>query len=103
MSCQEEFQSERRSYIAGLLLALALTSAAFALVAWRLASPTTALIVVFSLGLVQIIVHFRFFLHIDLRRSSRDDLQLILFASLITLLMVGGTIVILFNLRARMM
>ncbi len=103
MSGQEEFQSERRSYIAGLLLALALTSAAFALVAWRLASPTTALIIVFSLGLVQIIVHFRFFLHIDLRRSGRDDLQLILFASLITLLMVGGTIVILFNLRARMM
>ena len=103
MSGRDEFRSERQSYIIGLVLALALTSAAFAMVAWHLASPGTALAIVFGLGLVQIIVHFRFFLHIDLRRSARDDLQLILFASLITLLMVGGTIVILFNLRARMM
>jgi cytochrome o ubiquinol oxidase operon protein cyoD len=48
-------------------------------------------------------VHFRFFLHIDLRRSARDDLQLILFATLLTALMVSGTLVILFNLRLRMM
>jgi cytochrome o ubiquinol oxidase operon protein cyoD len=65
--------------------------------------PGTTLAIVFALGLLQIIGHFRFFLHIDLRKSARDDLQLILFSSLITLLMVGGTLVILFNLRHRMM
>jgi cytochrome o ubiquinol oxidase operon protein cyoD len=49
------------------------------------------------------VVHFRRFLHIDLKRSARADLQLILFASLIVALMVGGTLVILRNLRTRMM
>jgi len=49
------------------------------------------------------IVHFRFFLHISLGRSSRDDLQLILFSTLIVVLMVSGTIVILMNLNERMM
>jgi len=103
MNRQDDFHQERRSYIIGFGLALALTSGAFAIVAWRLAAPFTALTLVFGLGLLQIVLHFRFFLHIDLRRSARDDLQLILFASLITLLMVSGTLVILFNLRGRMM
>ena len=49
------------------------------------------------------VVHFRFFLHISLKKSSREDLQLMLFSALIVTLMVSGTLVILFNLRARMM
>ena len=52
------------------------------------------------------LVHFRFFLHIDLRKSARHDLQLILFSTLIIALMVSGTLFILFilfNLRSRMM
>ncbi|RYY09384.1 MAG: cytochrome-c oxidase, partial [Alphaproteobacteria bacterium] len=48
-------------------------------------------------------VQFRCFLHINLKRSSRHDLQLILFSTLIIALMVSGTLVILFNLRGRMM
>jgi cytochrome o ubiquinol oxidase operon protein cyoD len=38
-----------------------------------------------------------------LKRSARADLQLILFSAVIILLMVGGTLVILGNLMARMM
>ena len=52
---------------------------------------------------MQLAVHLRFFLHIDLKRSARADLQLILFSSLIVALMVGGTLVVLFNLHGRMM
>ena len=98
-----EQRRERRSYIIGFVFAILMTCAAFAIVAWRLMDPGTALAIVFVLGSLQIVGHFRFFLHIDLRKSARDDLQLILFSSLITLLMVGGTLVILFNLRQRMM
>ncbi len=58
---------------------------------------------VFGLALVQAVVHFRCFLHIDLSARPRDDLQLILFSTLIIALMVGGTLVVLFNLRMRMM
>jgi cytochrome o ubiquinol oxidase subunit IV len=49
------------------------------------------------------VVHFRFFLRVNLSRSSRDNLWLILFSGLIIALMVSGTLVILFNLRQRMM
>ena len=77
--------------------------AAFAAVHWPSFASTTTLAIVLGLALVQTVVHFRFFLHISLRKSARDDLQLILFSMLIVILMVSGTLVILFNLRARMM
>jgi cytochrome o ubiquinol oxidase operon protein cyoD len=91
------------TYGVGYGAAMVLTGAAFALVHWRWAPPPTALAIVFGLALVQIIVHFRCFLHVTLRGPSRDDLQLILFSTLIVLLMVGGTLVVVFNLRTRMM
>lgn len=94
---------ELASYITGYVLAVLLTCFAFSVGVWHWVTYGKALGVVFSLALVQVIVHFRFFLHIDLKRSARDDLQLILFSTLIILLMAGGTIIILFNLRHRMM
>ena len=105
-ACPEPPQSpwpEIVTYAAGYGLALLLTIAAFALAHWHWASPSTALWTVFALALAQIVVHFRCFLHVTLRGPSRDDLSLILFSSVIILLMVGGTLVILFNLRMRMM
>jgi hypothetical protein len=55
------------------------------------------------LALVQMIVRFRLFLHINLSRSSRDNLWFILFSALLIALMASGTLVILFNLRQRTM
>lgn len=95
-------RDEIRSYAAGYGLALALTGAAFAAVFWPSFAPTTALAIVLGLALVQMVVHFRCFLHISLRKSARDDLQLILFSTAVVILMVAGTLVILVNLRERM-
>ncbi|MFZ2006454.1 MAG: cytochrome C oxidase subunit IV family protein [Stellaceae bacterium] len=94
---------ETRSYVIGYALALALTGVAFAAVRWPSFAATTTLAIVFGLALVQIVVHFRFFLHISLVKTSRDDLQLVLFSTLIVALMVSGTLVILMNLHQRMM
>ena len=94
---------ETASYAIGYVLALALTAGAFAAVRWPSFHAATIFAIVLGLALVQMIVHFRFFLHISLKRSARHDLQLILFSSMIIALMVSGTLVILFNLRGRMM
>lgn len=99
----DERQRELRTYLVGYAAALALTGAAFAAVHWGLAEAPRLLALVLALGLLQIVVQFRCFLHISFARSSRDDLQLILFSALIVALMVGGTLVILFNLHERMM
>jgi len=94
---------ETRQYAIGYGLSLALTAAAFGAVYWQALGGPSTLGVVLALGFLQILVHFRFFLHIGLKRSAREDLQLVLFSALIVLLMVSGTLVILLNLRGRMM
>ena len=96
-------RSETLTYAVGYGLALVLTGAAFGLVWLQLLSGRIAFYAVLGLGFVQMLVHFRCFLHIDLKRNARADLQLLLFSALIVGLMVGGTLVILFNLHSRMM
>ena len=94
---------EVRRYLIGYVLALALTCAAFSAVYWPSFAASTTLAIVFAMALVQMAVHLYFFLHINLKKSRREDLQLILFSALIVILLVSGGLVVLFNLRDRMM
>ena len=103
MSEPREQARELRSYFVGFALALGLSAVPFAAVAWGGLAVTTTLWLIAAFGLVQIIVHFRFFLHIDLRRQKREDLWLIVFSVLLFTLMAGGTIWILYTLHTRMM
>jgi cytochrome o ubiquinol oxidase operon protein cyoD len=91
------------TYAIGYILAMALTFVAFAIVYYHLGSPVTGFAIILALAFVQIIVHMRCFLHMSMQRSARSDLMLVLFSTLIIALMVGGTLIILFNLRMRMM
>lgn len=91
------------TYMIGYALALALTLAAFAIVYYHLGSPGTGFAIILALAFVQIVVHMRCFLYMSVQRSARSDLMLVLFSSLIIALMVGGTLIVLFNLRMRMM
>ena len=103
MNKAAERKREFRLYAIGFVFAAALTTAAFVLIWLRPVSPSVILGLLGLLALIQIAVHFRFFLHIDLDRSHRDDLQLILFTSMVIFLMVGGTVWILWNQHGRMM
>lgn len=96
-------RDETRSLLLGYGFALLLTLAAFGLVILHVLTGREAFYAVLGLGLIQLVVHLRFFLYLGFSRSAAADLQLILFSSLIIALMVGGTLVVLFNLRARMM
>lgn len=96
-------RDETRSLILGYGLALMLTLLAFGMVLLHVLTGREAFYTVLGLGFVQMVVHLRFFLHVDLKRSARADLQVILFSTLIITLMVGGTLVVLFNLHDRMM
>lgn len=94
-------RSEFHSYVWGIGLALLLTLVPFALVRWVAIPRFSLLIVIGAFALVQMIVHFRFFLHIGFR-EKREDLQLILFTALLLTIMVGGTIWIMASLASRM-
>lgn len=97
-----DYRREWRTYILGLGLALLLTLAPFALVNWSEFSPLGLSGAIGAFAFVQVVVHFRCFMHIDPPRQNVDDLQLILFSTLLLLFMAGGTIWIVANLATRM-
>ena len=96
-----EERKDFNSYVWGIALALVLTLVPFALVHWAAMRGLSLLSVIGALALVQMVVHFRFFLHIGFRQK-REDLQLILFSTLLLVILVGGTIWIMASLAIRM-
>ena len=78
MSDTSEYRSELRTYLLGLGLAAALSAVPFVMVAAHILNRRGCLWAIGGCGVVQVLVHFRCFLHIDLTRQKRDDLQLIL-------------------------
>lgn len=55
------------------------------------------------LAIAQIIVHLRIFLHINLSKQRREELQLLLFSLLLLAIMALGTLWIMADLYQRMM
>lgn len=100
---EEDYRRDLHSDVWGISLALALTVVPFALVYWSAMPRFALLFTIGAFALTQIVVHFRFFLHIDPARQKDDNLQLILFCGLILFVMAGGTIWIMANLAMRMM
>lgn len=93
---------ERRRYVIGFLASATWTAVAFGVVVVRL-EPTLALAIISVAAIAQVLVQLRFFLHIDLSRQKREDLQLILFTLLLLAIMVAGTVWILTDLHQRML
>ena len=114
------------TYLTGFILALLLTLLAFGLViigADSSLAPINKLLGIISyseftsgemrrrfitgsiiiLAILQILVHLRFFLHLSFGSSQKWNLQAILFALFIIIIMVGGTLWIMNDLNGHMM
>lgn len=98
-----DYGRDLRGYLIGFAFALVLTVVPFATVATRALSAQAALAVIAVCAVAQVIVHLRYFLHLDLSASKREDLLLVLFALLLICMMVGGSLWILYDLHVRMM
>lgn len=92
-----------RSYLTGFVLALVLTLIPFGLVAADALSRQPALIVIAIAALLQVLVHLRFFLHLNLSTTPRENVLAIAFAAVLIFIMIGGSLWIMFDLNERMM
>jgi cytochrome o ubiquinol oxidase operon protein cyoD len=90
------------SYLTGFALALILTAIPFALVATHSLPRLPTLIVIGVAAVVQVLVHLRYFLHMDLATTPRENLLAILFAAVLIVIMVGGSFWIMLDLHHRM-
>jgi len=91
-----------RPYLIGFALALILTGIPFALVAINPLSRATTLIIIGVAAAIQMLVHLRYFLHLDLTSTPRENLVAIVFTAILIVLMVGGSFWIMFDLHNRM-
>lgn len=91
-----------RPYITGFVLALVLTAIPFTLVAVHTLPPTETFIVIAVCAFAQIVVHLRSFLHLHITQTPLDTLLLLAFSAILIVLMVGGSLWIMFDLHARM-
>jgi cytochrome o ubiquinol oxidase operon protein cyoD len=92
-----------KSYLTGFVLSLILTSIPFALVMSGTWSSSAMLAGIFSAGIVQILVHLYYFLHLDTSSAARWNVLALIFTALIMVLFVGGTLWIMSSLNYRMM
>jgi cytochrome o ubiquinol oxidase operon protein cyoD len=92
----------KSSYLTGFALALVLTAIPFALVAAGTLPRQSTLIVIAVAAVIQILVHLRYFLHLDLSETPRENLLSIGFAAVLVFIMVGGSLWVMFNLQQRM-
>ena len=91
-----------KSYVTGFLLALILTAIPFALVAANPLPKLPTLIVIGVAAVIQVLVHLRYFLHLDLTSTPRENLLAIVFTAILIFLMVGGSFWIMLDLNHRM-
>lgn len=93
LSTELESESrERRLQLTGLVVSLALSTAAFGLVVLGRFSTGVLFWTLCGAAIAQLLVQLRCFLDIDLQKSHRDDLQLISFTGILAAIMIGGTI-----------
>lgn len=90
-------------YLTGFVLALVLTVIPFGLVAQGLLSPALTIAAIAVAAVIQVLVHLRFFLHLDLKSTPRENLLVLAFAAILIGIMLGGSFWIMFDLHYRMM
>jgi len=86
-----------KNYLVGFVLAIILTAIPFALVAVG-ELPIAALFAIIAVSAVaQVLVHLRYFLHLSPRHTPRENIVALVFAAVLVLIMIGGTLWIMFN------
>ncbi|ODN41913.1 cytochrome o ubiquinol oxidase subunit IV [Piscirickettsia litoralis] len=90
------------SYIIGFVLSLVITFIAFALVANKMLPPSGLYVAVAILALIQLFVQLKFFLHMTTNPSGRWDLMSFIFTVFVVLILVGGSLWIMYNLDYNM-
>ena len=90
------------SYLIGFVLAVILSAIPFYLVYAHTLPPSQTLLVIAAAAVLQILVHLRFFLHLNFTTTPRENLLAIAFTAILIFIMVGGSFWIMFDLHYRM-
>jgi cytochrome o ubiquinol oxidase subunit IV len=92
-----------KSYLIGYALSLILTLIPFALVMYSAVSPSAIVAGIGMAAVVQVLVHLYYFLHLDSSPGQRWNALAFVFTVIFVVLIVGGSLWIMYNLNLRLM
>jgi len=94
----------RGGYVAGFLLSVVLTVIPFWLVmSHAITNLGLVAVIIFGLAIVQIVVHVRYFLHVDSKAEGGWTLMSFGFTVLIVGIMLSGSIWVMYHLNSNLM
>ncbi len=99
----EASHSSSKSYITGFILAVLFTLISFAFVMVDQVPRKVAFIGLSIAALMQMLVHLRFFLHLDNSTGQRWNVVLLAFTAVLVFIFIGGTLWVMYTLNSRMM
>jgi cytochrome o ubiquinol oxidase operon protein cyoD len=92
-----------KSYLIGFVLSVILTVIPFWLVMGAGLSKGVTLVAIFIFAIVQVLVHLKYFLHLDFSTDGRWNSLSFIFTTLVIVMLVGLSIWIIFSANALMM
>ena len=93
----------RRNLLTGFGLAAVLTIIPFVVVLSGLLPSPAAYAVIALSALIQVLVHLRYFFRLERMAAARESIAVLAFATVLILIMTGGSLWIMFDLHHRMM
>jgi cytochrome o ubiquinol oxidase operon protein cyoD len=98
------YHASMKGYVTGFFLSVLLTATPFWLVMARvLPTPGVTALVVLGFAAVQIVVHMVYFLHMNARVEGGWSMLALLFTAVLVLIMLAGSIWVMYNLNTSMM
>lgn len=98
----KESHSGLTSYVIGFVSSIILTIVSFMLVMSHELTSVWTIIIIVVLAAIQVLVQLYFFLHLGRESKPRWNLYVLLFASLVIIVVIGGSLWIMNNLSSYM-
>ncbi|MDP5252616.1 MULTISPECIES: cytochrome o ubiquinol oxidase subunit IV [unclassified Vibrio] len=101
---QQHSETGIRDYVIGFVASLVLTVIPFYFAATQSLPKGVTVAILLGCAIVQVIVHFAYFLHMETKsETGRWNMTSLLFSAVVVLILVGGSIWIMWNLNINMM
>ncbi|AMM17474.1 cytochrome o ubiquinol oxidase subunit IV [Burkholderia sp. PAMC 28687] len=92
-----------RSYLIGFALSVILTAASFFIVMGHGMETSTAILLIATLALIQVVVHLVYFLHLNASSEQSWNVMAFGFTVMTAVVLIGGSIWIMHNVSMNMM
>jgi cytochrome o ubiquinol oxidase operon protein cyoD len=97
------YHATTKGYLVGFLLSVVLTAIPFWLVMAKVLPASATGIVILSFAAVQMLVHMVYFLHMNSKVEGGWSLLALLFTAALVVIMLSGSIWVMYHMNANMM